>query len=164
MSAPFIAPANGDEPPDVSRFFRPLDQVKVGIHPQGPVPEDKSQHVFHHQESSQAWARSVAETHVHWRSANLHHETLYFQELMLERHGVSVAPRVQPLISAAHFFGVVSTMPYRLAIDRPREIVYTWGQGQPGSTVPSVREQLPWETDAALLQSAAVATVLLMAP
>ena len=46
------------------------------------------------------------------------HQPLYFEEVNLERYGVRY-PVIQPICSAAHFFGTVGMMPYHWALDHP---------------------------------------------
>ncbi|MCA9175615.1 MAG: hypothetical protein KDB14_14120 [Planctomycetales bacterium] len=150
--------------PSASVFFQPVTRIAVGARTELPVPRDRSEEVFGESLDDRGGARAVDEAHVHWVAPNLHHNTLYFDEPMLERHGVTVAPLLQPALSTAHFFGAALTLPYRIGVDRPGELFYTHGYGRPGSAAPCVRRQLPLEWDAALLQGAAVTGVTLMAP
>jgi hypothetical protein len=144
-------------------FFRPLVMVDAEIDPAGRVPRDASEGLF--QPASQTdTSRDVAETHVAWAASDLDHQPLYWQELMLERHGVSVAPRLQPWISGAHFFGNFLIMPYKLGLDHPHRFVSVYGQGRPGRPMPCVRERLPWENPAALSEAGAIAGLIWLIP
>ena len=47
------------------------------------------------------------------------HRTLYFEDALLERHGVAASDCVQPGLSAVHFFGSVAIIPYKLLRTSP---------------------------------------------
>ncbi|MCY2965882.1 MAG: hypothetical protein NT069_20010 [Planctomycetota bacterium] len=47
------------------------------------------------------------------------HRPLYFEDALLERHGVAASDCVQPGLSAAHFFGSVAIIPYKLLRTSP---------------------------------------------
>lgn len=160
------APATAQEGARVAApadFFPPLSSIVADDSLQGDRPADASADVFTTQQGSRR-RRSGLETHVTWAAPNLHHQPLYFDEPMLERHGVTVSPRLQPALSAAHFFGVAYTLPYRLGVDHPRDVIYTFGHGHPGDPAPCVRRTLPWSTKGALLQGAATAGGALLVP
>ena len=73
-----------------------------------------------------------------WDAPVLCHEPLYFEEVNLERHGYG--PKglrlVQPVISGAHFFATVPTLPYKIVAEPPGHPVSTLGHYRPGSCVP----------------------------
>jgi hypothetical protein len=71
-----------------------------------------------------------------WDATSLCHRPLYFEEINLERHGYGCCACLQPLASAAHFFGTVPALPYCMAVDCPCECVYTLGHYRPGSCPP----------------------------
>ncbi len=48
---------------------------------------------------------------VQWYPSNLRYNRPYFEELLLERHGLSYRPMWQPTISAARFFGTATLLP-----------------------------------------------------
>ncbi|MCA9177744.1 MAG: hypothetical protein KDB14_24930 [Planctomycetales bacterium] len=108
---------------------------------------------------TQGWSASQLQ----WEASNFAHRPLYFQDVLLERHGQVRNRYTQPFWSAAHFFCTFPILPYSMGLDRPWDCVYTLGYGRPGNCRPSLRPAFVWETDAALLESGAwVAGVLLI--
>jgi hypothetical protein len=81
----------------------------------------------------------------HWQAAELWHQPLYFDDPLLERYGQTPLPRMHAAISAAHFFGTLPVLPYKMAMDHPRDCVSTLGYYRPGSPAPCLNEQLPWD-------------------
>ena len=91
-----------------------------------------------------------------WRSPNMKHRPLYFEEPNLERYG-HTHPRLQPLLSGAHFFKSVALLPYKTGVTPATTCKYSIGHDRPGDCVPTIREQHPFNPRAALRQ--AVVTV-----
>ena len=77
-----------------------------------------------------------------WRSPNLKHRPLYFEDAALERHGQSL-PKLQPAVSGARFFSSVVLLPQKILATRPTECVHPVGYGRPGDCTENVRETLP---------------------
>lgn len=136
-----IIPATRNVPPDRSVEFFPPDQ---------PVPGGDSRGWVHRD--------------FYWVAPNLAHQPIYFQNVPLERYGQSLCPLLQPVLSGAHFFATVPTIPYQMRLNRPYEMVYTLGQYTPGSPAPCVRQRLPWETDAALFETAVALGLIFALP
>jgi hypothetical protein len=88
-----------------------------------------------------------------WAAPEMAYQPLYFDDTPLERYGQSVCPGLQPLLSGAHFFAMFPLMPYKLGLDGPCEPVYNLGYYRPGSDAPCVRQRLPWDTHAAMLEA-----------
>jgi hypothetical protein len=100
-----------------------------------------------------------------WIAPGTYHQPLYFEEVNLERYGYyDVRPCLQPLASAAHFFGTVPLLPYKTRIDPPCQCVHTLGHYRPGSRVPHRPELVPLRADAIVAEAAAVAGVILLIP
>ena len=99
--------------------------------------------------------RSVTSTVKTWRSPNMKHRPLYFEEANLERYG-HAHPRLQPLISGAHFFSSVALLPYNSSVTPANTCKYSIGHDRPGDCVAPVREQHPFNARAALRQAAIV--------
>jgi len=151
---------------DLQRWFKPLDKIGLQVAPpDGPVPIDCSAELF-----SATGADTPAERRgnppavVHWVPTELAHQPLYFDDVPLERYGQSVCPVAQPLLSGAHFFGMFPLIPYKMGIDRTHDPVYTLGYYRPGSPTPCVRQKLPWEKDAALMEAGTWVGLLLLIP
>src|SRR5208283_3445366 len=68
-----------------------------------------------------------------WEAPALCYGPLYYEETNLERYGYSQTylRSVQPLVSSAHFFGTIPTLPYLMIAEPSRECVYTLGQYRP---------------------------------
>jgi hypothetical protein len=77
-----------------------------------------------------------------WRSPNLKHKPLYFEDAALERQGQSL-PKMQPVLSAARFYSSVLLLPQKALVTPPTECVYPLGHGRPGDCAPRVREKNP---------------------
>lgn len=71
-----------------------------------------------------------------WKPSALCHKPLYFEETCLERYGHTTGPWTQPFVSAAHFFGSVAFLPYKLGMDPYNECQYALGYYRPGSCAP----------------------------
>ena len=88
-----------------------------------------------------------------WRSPNMAHRPLYFEEANLERYG-HTHPRLQPLLSGVHFFSSVAFLPYKSGVTPPTNCQYSIGYNRPGDCVPAVREQHPFNPRGAFRQAA----------
>jgi hypothetical protein len=78
-----------------------------------------------------------------WAASDLFAQPAYFDDPVLERYGQTRSALVQPWLSGVHFFGQFPLMPYKMAVDRPFERVYTLGYQRPGSPMPCVARRLP---------------------
>jgi hypothetical protein len=81
-----------------------------------------------------------------WISPVFNHKPLYFEQPNLERYGQGSMALIQPILSAAHFFGSIPLVPYKSLTHHPRERVYTLGRGRPGNCVPVQRRVLLGES------------------
>ena len=90
-------------------------------------------------------------TYALWKSPNLAHRPLYFEDANLERFG---GERLgQPLFSAAHFFASVATLPYQIGQNPGNDLYYVSGYGRPGNEYCLRRERPTWERRGASLQA-----------
>lgn len=71
-----------------------------------------------------------------WTASALCHKPLYFEEVQVERYGHTAGPIKQPFISGAHFFFNIAALPYKMAINPPRECQYPLGYYRPGDCAP----------------------------
>lgn len=78
---------------------------------------------------------------------------LYFQDIQLERYGHTRGPIIEPILSAAHFFGNVAIYPYKAGIHPPNECMYALGYYRPGDCAPWLREPWPWSVRGAAFQA-----------
>ena len=102
-----------------------------------------------------------------WDAPVLYHKPLYFEEVNLERHGYG--PKhlraLQPVVSGAHFFATVPTLPYRILAEPPCQPVYTLGHYRPGSCgVPYRVNCPPLSVRGGLAETGAAIGLLLLIP
>lgn len=87
---------------------------------------------------------------------DFYNQPLYFEDANLERCGYSLG-RIQPVVSAIHFFGTAPLIPYKMVVEPPDENVYSLGFCPPGRRYCYHRNYLPpWQWDAALVQAGVV--------
>jgi hypothetical protein len=107
-------------------------------------------------EGEQFTARLWESTTYTWRASALCHKPLYFEQVHLERYGHSWGPYVDPVISAAHFFGSIPLLPYKMGLEPPHECIYTLGYYRPGNCAPYLLDPIPISPRGALFQAGAV--------
>lgn len=115
-------------------------------------------------EGEQFTARLWASTTYTWRASALCHKPLYFEQVHLERYGHSWGPYVDPVISAAHFFGSIPLLPYKMGLEPPHECIYTLGYYRPGNCAPYLLDPIPISARGALFQAGAVVGVGAIVP
>ena len=110
------------------------------------------------------FARGATYKNYCWYPGAICHFPLYFEEPMLERHGHVRFPCVQSLVSGAKFIGTIPLLPYLYTLQRPCEPVYSLGQWRPGSCAPLLRQQIPYDRDAMIVESVSAAAYFWAAP
>ena len=100
----------------------------VNVVPQGPRPI----------ESGAVWPLYTYT----WQSPAFYYRPLYFEQPNLERYGQGTYRALQPVVSAAHFFGTVPLLPVKAFIDHPLEPTYSLGHYRPGNCAPVQRNVL----------------------
>jgi hypothetical protein len=133
--------------------------ITIDLIPQGEVPVDRSDQLFHTADNDQP--RLL--TSVHWEAAGLVHQPLYFEDEAVERNG-QYRPLLQPFMSAAHFFGRVPALPYLMAAQSPRSSVYSLGMTRPGSFVEPYYRQWPRSSTGGLTEAGVVAGLIFLIP
>ena len=78
----------------------------------------------------------AGEVMIEMKATGVCHKPLYFEEVQLERYGHTAGPIKQPIISGAHFFLNIAVLPYKMAINPPRECQYPLGYYRPGDCAP----------------------------
>ena len=91
-----------------------------------------------------------------WKASSLCHKTLFYEDVQLERYGHTAGPFLQPVLSTAHFFGSIATVPYMSAIHPLTECNYALGYYRPGDCAPWLIDPVPLSLRGALRQSMAV--------
>lgn len=107
------------------------------------------------------FSRGMQYTHVCWRASNIQHFPLCFEDAMLERHGHTRCclgfECTQSLVSGAKFFGTIPLIPYLATLRPKHQCVYALGQYRPGSGAPCLRDNIPYDSRAVIVESASAA-------
>lgn len=137
-----------DIPPEeiARRAFKPLSEIRVEAQLNRPeMPEDTARNLFSAPVSASRTAlqRDAWNSTLYmWTPPEYFYRPLYLEEAPLERYGQSACPRLQPVLSGAHFFGSSLLLPYTLAVRSPRQWESPLGYDRPGSYADPVRERL----------------------
>jgi hypothetical protein len=112
--------------------------------------------------STRGWARSG----YHWEATALAHQPLYFEQVNLERYGYAPTRSRfgQSILSAAHFFGSVFILPYRLGAEPVHEHQYVLGHYRPGSCAPYKIHRPPLDWKGGALETATIVGLIFAIP
>ncbi len=99
-----------------------------------------------------------------WKASALCHKPLYFEQAQLERYGHTTGPVLQPVVSGAHFFLNIATLPYKMGINPANECQYSLGYYRPGSCAPRLLPPVPLSVRGGLLQAGAITGLVLLFP
>ena len=108
--------------------------------------------------------RNWQQTCVQYNAPMLCTSAPYFEDVAVERYGHSWGPFLQPVMSAAHFYGSVIFLPYKMGLTPPCECVYTIGYYRPGSCVPFMIDPIPLSLRAGVAQAGAVVGTAYLIP
>ncbi|HRF01261.1 MAG TPA: hypothetical protein PLI18_12135 [Pirellulaceae bacterium] len=150
------------------RTRKPIGEVQVRVAPTGRLPEPTVR--------DDAWRSNETETigfggergltvsEVNWEATELWYRPLAFEESNLERYGFSYG-RLQPIASAANFFGRVPFVPYLHGRDSFRRPITALGPQRPGSP-DMVPARAAWRIDprGALYQAGATVGGVFLVP
>jgi hypothetical protein len=153
------------------RPFRPITQLTIdaalpeGIVPGAPDVEQAgvASPPWPTIEDPRFWG-GWAENNFQWSATRLCHRPLYFEQVNVERYGYTVSPVLQPVISGAHFFLTIPTLPYKMVVQPPRECIYTLGYYRSGSRAPRRWHHLTWDPTAATVQGLTVTGLVFLIP
>jgi hypothetical protein len=153
------------------RPFRPITQLTIdaalpeGIVPGGPDVEQAGVPTppWPTIEDPRFWG-GWAEYNFQWSATRLCHRPLYFEQVNVERYGYTVSPLLQPVISGAHFFLTIPTLPYKMVMQPPRECVYTLGYYRAGSRAPRRWHHLVWDPTAATVEGLTITGLVFLIP
>ena len=99
-----------------------------------------------------------------WKASNLCHKPIYFEEEAVERYGHSCNPVLQPVVHAAHFFGTIPLLGYKMGITPPTECMYSLGYYRPGSCAPYLLDPIPISLRGALVEGGAWTALAFIIP
>lgn len=111
-----------------------------------------------------SYGRLASQKQVYWHPSSICHYPLRFEEAMLERHGHVRFGCLQPLASGARFFATIPMIPYLQTLQPRCEPVYALGNYRPGSCAPLLRDTIPYDSHAAVVESMALAGFFWAAP
>ncbi|HKD36114.1 MAG TPA: hypothetical protein VKB78_04915 [Pirellulales bacterium] len=158
-------PPNMRETEAIDPSWKPIGQVGVTItNPPGDLPTDEALPIFARAgivAPELAESRNWTEFGYFWLASGFCSGPLYFEEPNLERYGYRFAC-IQPAVSAAHFFGTIPLLPYKMVVHPPCECVYSLGYYRPGSCAPLQHERFHFEPAAAAAESGAVIGLILL--
>jgi hypothetical protein len=147
---------------------KPFDLMGVAIElPGGQLPRDYAAARIAEtlpEPGMLGMTREWAVMDYNWVATAFCHRPLYFEEANLERYGYGCNAYLQPAASAAHFFGTVPALPYCMALDCPRECVYTLGHYRPGSPNPWRRVSVPKRLRAAFAEGGVWTGLIFLIP
>lgn len=104
-------------------------------------------------------------TAVTWTAPQFFHRPLYFEQPNLERYGHFTRHwHLASAASAAHFFGTLPALPYKIGRDRPCERIYTLGYLRPGDCNPHQKHPRGVSDRGVLLQSVVVGGLIFLIP
>jgi hypothetical protein len=132
-------------PPNLKSRLKPLSAIRADIRlSPGPRPMDCADDIF---DAPGTVRPGHCPIEFRWCPTNLYFHPPYFEDTPVERYGQTACPALQPALSTAHFFCALTTLPYRMAVERPCSEVYTLGYYRPGSPTPCLRQVLPCPTE-----------------
>jgi hypothetical protein len=100
--------------------------------------------------------RNFAHVHYCWEPTNLYHNPIYFEDVPLERYGHTRHYLIQPFFSGAKFAAQFVGLPYQMTIYPLCSRQYSLGYYRPGECAPYKYYQVPWNTEAALVEAGVV--------
>lgn len=116
--------------------------------------------VSHDQDSGQALIEEPLQRDPDWlwstyefAAANTFSHPLYFEDVMLERHGHERFPLLQPMASGARFFATVPMLPYLMTVRNPCDYEYSMGHFRTGDRVHPYRQRPPYVRRAAVVEA-----------
>jgi len=147
--------------------LRPIGQVGADIRPKvGELPTDYAAPLFARVGQIRQGTGATRDWGMYafnWEAKGLCYGPLRFEEVNLERHGYAV-PLVQPVLSAAHFFGTLPILPYKMAATSRWNCQYSLGHYRPGSYTPFRYNRVPWRLYPAAVQAGVVTGAVLVLP
>ena len=133
---------------------------------EGVVPPDSAGRVFDPNGQPATFARNDWQNEMgfHWTASGVWRYPLYFEDVMLERHGHSRHPLAQPFVSGARFAGGIAALPYNMTLDPMRAPTSALGYYRPGSPAPLVYQRPRWRRDAAAVQAITTTGLIFLIP
>lgn len=96
-----------------------------------------------------------------WTAPVFCYQNLFFEDVMLERHGHERCWPLQPVISGARFFTSYAMMPYSAVLHPPLQDRYSTGHYRAGTAAPCLRQRVPYDKTALRMQLLTTGTTVL---
>jgi len=106
------------------------------------------------------WAWSTYE----FAAANTFSHPLYFEDVMLERHGHERFPLLQPMVSGGRFFATIPLLPYLMTVRDPCGCEYKMGHFRTGDCVHPYCQRPPYVGRAAAVEALWITGGVLVIP
>jgi hypothetical protein len=137
-----------------------MEDIGTGLLPEGADRNKLLQPI----DLPTGYERGAAYKVAQWQPSMICHYPLYFEDAMLERHGHVRFGCLQSFAAGAKFFGTLPLMPYLYTLKPKHECQYALGHYRAGSCAPLVRDHLPWDRQAAVVEALALTTFFWAAP
>jgi len=137
-----------------------MQDLGTGLLPEGSDRNNQLQPIL----LPTGYERGAAYKVVQWQPSMICHYPLYFEDAMLERHGHVRFGCFQSLAAGAKFFGTLPLLPYLHTLKPKHECQYALGHYRAGSQAPLVRDHLPWDRKAAVVEALAWSSFFWAAP
>ena len=139
----------------------PDTRVRAGL-----LPPDASQGLFEESRTGLSSLRGEnwIRLHYHWAATCNRYRPLYFEDAMLERHGQTRHPLIQPVVSGTRFFLTFPALPYAAVVDSPWPARSVLGHFRPGSGAPLLLQRPPLQADAGLFEAGMVVGLIFLIP
>lgn len=108
--------------------------------------------------------RMFPQLNMAWEPTNYYHFPLYFSDPALERYGHVHHPLIQPFASIGRFGTQFILLPYQMVINPPCKEEYPLGWYRPGDCAPKLHYQIPWNTEAAVVEAGVVTGLFFIIP
>jgi hypothetical protein len=89
-------------------------------------------------------------------AANTFSHPLYFEDVMLERHGHERFPALTPMISGARFLATVPMLPYLMTVRPACDFEYKMGHFRSGDCVYPYIQRPPYQRNAVIVEAAVI--------
>jgi hypothetical protein len=157
--------ASGKETVKVDLSIRPLNSISLNIapHTKGDLPPNLAQQNMRGEAPHVLQDRPYEPWNYYWTATAFAHRPLYFEQVNVERYGHN-AGCLQPVFSAAHFFGTIPILPYKIGQDHPNECIYALGHSRPGDCAAWERHDLRWSPAGVVMQGTAATGLVFLIP
>lgn len=133
-------------------------------HDPGLIPPDATAGLFTQRVRFDEVDHKLAARQFEWRSSGLFHRPLYFEDVMLERHGHARHPLVQPWASGTRFFLTFPILAYKMQLDPVHKEISALGHYRPGSPAPHVLQRPRFRWDAAVVEAGVMTGLIFLVP